>query len=158
MYLKHSYTYTSFFFTGNFMGDIALPESTYKKPKTKEDLALQEEIEKYKQELLEGLQIEEEGLTDIVRKKTKLPPTQLTSKSYNDPYADNFNGFSTSNKNGQILKPSFTQTSLTSNSDNAGSTEKPKSKHRKRHAENKHRQRKRHRYLPVCNLVRISTN
>lgn len=64
------------------MGDIALPnidydrELAYEQPK-------QEEVEKYKQEVLEGLQIEEEGLTAFIRKKTKQPSTLFTIS--NDP-------------------------------------------------------------------------
>lgn len=71
------------------MGDIALPDNeettSIIKSKSK-DAILQEEVEKYKQEVLEGLQIEEEGLTDLIRKKTKQsPPESSTPRSYNEP-------------------------------------------------------------------------
>lgn len=49
--------------------------------------SLQEEVERLKKEvLLEGLQVEEEGLPDILRKRTKQPSTLLQEKpkKYND--------------------------------------------------------------------------
>lgn len=46
---------------------------------------MQREVVKYKQEVLEGLQIEEEGLTDYIRKKTKHPSPPVTQRSLNDP-------------------------------------------------------------------------
>lgn len=85
------------------MGDIAIPNVDYtydfKDP-------LLEEVAKYKQEVLEGLQIEEEGLTDLVRKKTK----QLSgvSRSYNDPI-DSASRAEKSHKNGQLLKGNFSR-------------------------------------------------
>lgn len=87
------------------MGDIAIPlnEQTLN-PKIKKS-ALQEEVEKYKQEVLEGLQIEEEGLTDYIRKKTKQP---VPITNYNDPF-DNLS-VDPSHKNGQILKSSYSGT------------------------------------------------
>ncbi|KAJ8911951.1 hypothetical protein NQ315_012762 [Exocentrus adspersus] len=84
-----------------FLGDIAIPVGDYvPKPKIKKS-TLQEEVEQYKQEVLEGLQIEEEGLTDYMRKKTKQPVPVLTS-NYNDPF-DNLS-VDPSHKNGQVLK------------------------------------------------------
>lgn len=42
--------------------------------------SFQQELERMKQEVYyEGLQVEEEGLTDIVRKKTKLHDTSKTN-------------------------------------------------------------------------------
>ncbi|CAH0558861.1 unnamed protein product [Brassicogethes aeneus] len=68
---------------GGFMGDIALPDIQYTKPKQS---LQQEEVEKYKQEVLEGLQIEEEGMSDYLRKKTKQPSIVASSpRSLNDP-------------------------------------------------------------------------
>lgn len=57
------------------MGDIALPDVNYQTEwslKTNKS-AQQDELEKLKKEVyLDGLQVEEEGLTDILRKKIKL--------------------------------------------------------------------------------------
>ncbi|KAM7363855.1 tolloid-like protein 1 tolkin isoform 1-T3 [Cochliomyia hominivorax] len=83
---------------GGFMGDIALPDVEYdndgypivastqaweelpqadapmKEPSSKYNETFQKEMEILKQEVYhEGLQVEEEGLTDIIRRKTKLP-------------------------------------------------------------------------------------
>ncbi|KAG6445800.1 hypothetical protein O3G_MSEX004120 [Manduca sexta] len=76
---------------GNFQGDIAIPDSDLYKPATvspaKINKSLQEEVERLKKEvLLEGLQVEEEGLPDILRKRTKqpLPLSQDKPKKYND--------------------------------------------------------------------------
>lgn len=58
------------------MGDIALPNINYEAQWQSQKLnkSFQQEIEKIKQEVYnEGLQVEEEGLTDIIRKKTKQP-------------------------------------------------------------------------------------
>lgn len=75
---------------GNFQGDIAIPDSdlykTATSPPVKIDKSFQEEVERLKKEvLLEGLQVEEEGLPDILRKRTK-QPVQLSQdkKGYND--------------------------------------------------------------------------
>lgn len=90
-----------FYILGEFLGDIAIPPSEQTtNPKAKKS-ALQEEVEKYKQEVLEGLQIEEEGLTDYIRKKTKQP----VPSNYNDPF-DSLS-VDPSHKNGQILKPTY---------------------------------------------------
>jgi tolkin len=57
------------------MGDIALPNVNYENEwQQKFNKSFQQELERLKQEVYhEGLQVEEEGLTDIVRKKTKHP-------------------------------------------------------------------------------------
>ncbi|XP_053603288.1 tolloid-like protein 1 [Plodia interpunctella] len=77
---------------GNIQGDIAI-EDDYFKRKTntptpsKINKSLQEEVERLKKEvLLEGLQVEEEGLPDILRKRTKQPLhlSQEKPKKYND--------------------------------------------------------------------------
>ncbi|XP_030767675.1 tolloid-like protein 2 [Sitophilus oryzae] len=73
---------------GSFLGDIALPdEEIAPKPKLKHSL-LQEELEKYKQEVLEGLQIEEEGLNEFNRKISKQPPDVFGYSNGNDPLDD----------------------------------------------------------------------
>lgn len=57
------------------MGDIALPNVNYESQWQTQKLnkSFQQELERMKQEVYhEGLQVEEEGLTDIIRKKTKL--------------------------------------------------------------------------------------
>lgn len=67
------------------MGDIALPNIDYDTQWQSQKLnkSFQQELERMKQEVYhEGLQVEEEGLTDIVRKKTKLPNVH-----YADEYA-----------------------------------------------------------------------
>lgn len=71
------------------MGDIALPNTNYETGWQTEKLnkSFQEELERMKQEVYhEGLQVEEEGLTDIIRKKTKLPNTitDLNERNQND--------------------------------------------------------------------------
>lgn len=56
------------------MGDIALPDVNYESEWSLKNIksAQQEEIEKLKKEVYQdGLQVEEEGLTDILRKKIK---------------------------------------------------------------------------------------
>ncbi|XP_046963116.1 tolloid-like protein 1 [Vanessa cardui] len=77
----------------NFQGDIAIPDVDYFKPPntapttSKINKSLQEEVERLKKEvLLEGLQVEEEGLPDILRKRTKqpLPLSQEKPKKYNE--------------------------------------------------------------------------
>ncbi|XP_072939478.1 tolloid-like protein 1 [Epargyreus clarus] len=77
----------------NFQGDIAIPDIDYFKPArtvpatSKINKSLQEEVERLKKEvLLEGLQVEEEGLPDILRKRTKqpVPLPQEKPKKYND--------------------------------------------------------------------------
>ncbi len=55
------------------MGDIALPNVNYETEwQDQYNKTMQQELERLKQEVYnEGLQVEEEGLTEIVRKKTK---------------------------------------------------------------------------------------
>lgn len=69
------------------------------------DPDFQKEVEKYKQEVLEGLQIEEEGLTDLLRKKTKHPSTHQDTVSPNDPLEGNQDFTNNKDgKHGQMLK------------------------------------------------------
>lgn len=58
---------------GSFLGDIALPGANYDSEyDLKRSKSTQQELEKLKKEVyLEGLQVEEEGLTDVLRKKIK---------------------------------------------------------------------------------------
>lgn len=75
-------------FAGEFMGDIALPNINYENQWQQQKLnkTFQQELEQLKQEVhYEGLQVEEEGLTDIIRKKTKLPPDTNPILSNNEP-------------------------------------------------------------------------
>lgn len=68
------------------MGDIALPNINYETDWQRQRLnkTLQQELEQLKQEVYnEGLQVEEEGLTDIIRKKTKLPDSDNLSSEKN---------------------------------------------------------------------------
>ncbi|KAL7731092.1 hypothetical protein ACLKA6_014298 [Drosophila palustris] len=52
----------------------------------KYNATFQLDLEKLKQEVYnEGLQVEEEGLTDIIRKKTKLPSTDIVSHTTGQP-------------------------------------------------------------------------
>lgn len=55
------------------MGDIAMPDTNYQTQyEFKRNTTTQQELEKLKKEVyLEGLQVEEEGLTDVLRKKIK---------------------------------------------------------------------------------------
>lgn len=52
---------------------------------------------------MEGLQIEEEGLTDYFRKKTKQSPPVNNTQKYNDPTGDVYIN-QNAHKNGQVLK------------------------------------------------------
>lgn len=69
------------------MGDIALPDANYEAEMSQKrnKSAQQEELEKLKKEVyLDGLQVEEEGLTDILRKKIKQAPLQDDLSNSND--------------------------------------------------------------------------
>ncbi|GLV41047.1 tolkin [Carabus blaptoides fortunei] len=87
---------------GGFMGDIALPNVEYERELLKEESNLQREVEKYKQEVLEGLQIEEEGLTEYIRTKAKQPSIFVTQRNYNDPI-DNDGVIDETGKKNQML-------------------------------------------------------
>lgn len=67
------------------MGDIALPSINYDSEWQRQRLnkTYQQELEQLKQEVYhEGLQVEEEGLTDIIRKKTKLPDSDASAQEH----------------------------------------------------------------------------
>lgn len=86
-------------FAGEFMGDIAMPNINYDHQWQQQKLnkTFQQELEQLKQEVYhEGLQVEEEGLTDIIRKKTKLPPDT-------NPISSNNNNNNEPSKNDAIL-------------------------------------------------------
>ncbi|XP_052891850.1 tolloid-like protein 1 [Anopheles moucheti] len=60
--------------SSGFMGDIAMPNVNYETEWQRQRMnkSLEQDIVKLKQEVyLEGLQVEEEGMTDMIRKKTK---------------------------------------------------------------------------------------
>lgn len=81
------WSFASRFTVGN-LGDIALPNINYESEWEAQRLnkSFQEELEKLKQEVYhEGLQVEEEGLTDIIRKKTKQPLEIVTESPATDP-------------------------------------------------------------------------
>ncbi|CAO1402934.1 unnamed protein product [Diamesa serratosioi] len=79
--------------SGGFMGDIALDNINYE-TEWQLNKTMKQELEKLKQEVYhEGLQVEEEGLTDMLRKKTKQPavvennePTKNNDKSLNEAF------------------------------------------------------------------------
>lgn len=92
---------------GEFMGDIALPNINYDHQWQQQKLnkTFQQELEQLKQEVYhEGLQVEEEGLTDIIRKKTKLPPdtNPISSSSHSHSHA-NKNSHNEPSKNDAII-------------------------------------------------------
>ncbi|CAG9855331.1 unnamed protein product [Phyllotreta striolata] len=70
----------------SFFGDIALSMQDQSPKSAPKYSNFQKEIEKYKQDILDGLQIEEEGLTDYLRKKTKQATSITLPKHYNDPF------------------------------------------------------------------------
>lgn len=138
----------------NFQGDIAIPDVDYNYKKTqtqsssKINKSLQEEVEKLKKEvLLEGLQVEEEGLTDMLRKRTKQPASlQEKSKKYNDatlqakvlpagldksvalkngklPYGESYTDDIVTNNPKPVVKGEKTRVNQTSSSDNLTESE-----------------------------------
>lgn len=80
--------YSKCILLGEFQGDIAIPFIERIPEHKRNSTKLQEEIEKYKQEILEGLQVEEDGLTEYIRKKSKQDLANPYSKKYNDPNRD----------------------------------------------------------------------
>lgn len=98
-------------------------------------MALQEELERYKKEVLEGLQIEEEGLTDLVRKKTK---QTSNTRSYNDPV----DGSAAYNIKDHVLKNSLNNLK-TDPSDHGiqKRSDDVQTRHRKRHAGDHHQEK-----------------
>lgn len=72
------------------MGDIAIPNIQYDGEQWQQpqvhNKSFQQELMRLKQEVYnEGLQVEEEGMTDIIRKKTKLPIDRINQRNRNDP-------------------------------------------------------------------------
>lgn len=82
------------------MGDIAVPDVEYTNKKEKDRRAYAEKVEKYKKEINEGLQIEEEGivpgtskLTDVTQIKIRHRHNNRTRKNHlnkrkNDDHRD----------------------------------------------------------------------
>ncbi|KAK9878934.1 hypothetical protein WA026_003756 [Henosepilachna vigintioctopunctata] len=100
-----------------FIGDIALSDDNYQK--FLKNAEFQKELEKYKQELLEGLQIEEEGLTEFVKKKTKQSSSFQDIVRSNEPLEPETNiKIEKSNKYGQLLKTDYLNNFPISNSGN----------------------------------------
>lgn len=74
MFFTFHYDYYYYYSdVGTFIGDIALADFSYENEyDLKKNKNNQQELEKLKKEVyLEGLQVEEEGLTDVLRKKIK---------------------------------------------------------------------------------------
>lgn len=104
----------------HFFGDIALADQDFQKLVFK-NIDLQKEVERYKQEVLEGLQIEEEGLTDLIRKKTKQPPPIVDPSHINEPFDESTHSNKKYLKNGQTLRSSksLKQSAFKSNFNNS---------------------------------------
>lgn len=66
-----------FFFSGNFLGDIAIPGVEYSDKNEKDRRAYAEKVEKYKKEINEGLQIEEEGIVQGTAKAINVPQIKI---------------------------------------------------------------------------------
>jgi len=71
------------------MGDIAVPDVEYTNKKKKDRQAYAEKVEKYKKEINEGLQIEEEGIVpgtsksaDVVQIKIRHRHNNRTRKNH----------------------------------------------------------------------------
>lgn len=71
------------FFSGSFMGDIAVPGVFYTDKKEKDRRAYAEKVEKYKKEINEGLQIEEEGIVQRTSKATDVAQIKIRHKHNN---------------------------------------------------------------------------
>lgn len=65
------------FFSGNFLGDIAIPGVEYSDKNEKDRRAYAEKVEKYKKEINEGLQIEEEGIVQGTAKAINVPQIKI---------------------------------------------------------------------------------
>lgn len=128
-------------FAGGFLGDIAVPlDEGADSTRFLKDRRFQEEVEKYKQEVLEGLQIEEEGLTDLFRKKTKQPAPTITPRNYNDPFDDLSTVNSLLHKSAQYLKLPY-KSSASFNDTKKGTIEEVVHKRKKRHQHRNKRNR-----------------
>ncbi|KAK0168286.1 hypothetical protein PV327_002110 [Microctonus hyperodae] len=92
---------------GGFLGDIALPSVQYETEWRQQKLnkSYLEELEKYREEVLkEGLQVEEEGLTEILQFKTGHDNEEHTEESLlsiekTEPIITDRNEYNTPNKN-----------------------------------------------------------
>lgn len=77
--------------SNSFMGDIAIPDVSYELKQQKKNKTYEEEMEKYRKEaLLEGLQVEEEGLLGLHKQKLPSRPVkEITSTKA--PFSKNTN-------------------------------------------------------------------
>uniref|UniRef100_A0A182QG59 Metalloendopeptidase n=1 Tax=Anopheles farauti TaxID=69004 RepID=A0A182QG59_9DIPT len=89
--------------SSGFMGDIAMPNVNYETEWQRQRMnkSLEQDIVKLKQEVyLEGLQVEEEGMTDMIRKKTKQrASTPLSGMTPGGQYARTPSGTSYESEN-----------------------------------------------------------
>lgn len=71
---------------GNFMGDIAVPGVEYSEKNENDRRVYSEKVEKYKKEINEGLQIEEEGIMnkaiDVAQIKIRHRHNNRTRKNH----------------------------------------------------------------------------
>lgn len=94
-HLNNHIFFAIYFHTGSFLGDIAMSDVEQQQwsQQSNKSATQQEEIEKLKKEVyLDGLQVEEEGLTDMLRKKIKQATNHddsLKSHSRNDNNRNN---------------------------------------------------------------------
>lgn len=65
------------------MGDIAVPDVEYTNKKEKDRRAYAEKVEKYKKEINEGLQIEEEGIVPGTSKSTDVAQIKIRHRHNN---------------------------------------------------------------------------
>lgn len=79
------------FFLGNFMGDIAVPDVEYSNKKEKDRQVYAEKIEKYKKEINEGLQIEEEGIVQGMSKSIDVAQIKIRHRHNNRTRKNHFN-------------------------------------------------------------------
>lgn len=73
----------NYFFLGSFLGDIAIPGVEYGDKKPKDGQVYAEKIEKYKKEINEGLQIEEEGIVQGTSKATDVAQIKIRHRHNN---------------------------------------------------------------------------
>ncbi|RZF44812.1 hypothetical protein LSTR_LSTR000764 [Laodelphax striatellus] len=77
--------------SNSFMGDIAIPDVSYELKQQKKNKTYEEEMEKYRKEaLLEGLQVEEEGLLGLHKQKLPSRPVKEFT-STKAPFSKNTN-------------------------------------------------------------------
>jgi hypothetical protein len=68
---------------GNFMGDIAVPGVDYNENNKNDRRAYSEKVEKYKKEINEGLQIEEEGIMQGMNKAINVAQIKIRHRHNN---------------------------------------------------------------------------